>query len=77
MSIYGKQYHYAKPFNIAASALRMEEPAAPITAAKSSDRAQRSTSGSPTVVAQRNKFDVEDAALVLSNPANADGVSPL
>ena len=63
---------------MAASALRMEEPAAPITATNRYQRKiSRHVQGKRqlTVVAQGNKLDIKDAAVVLSDPTNADSVS--
>jgi len=65
-----------RPLSTAASAFRMEEPAAPMTAKHNvSGAAEHLRFTKLTVVAQGNKLDVEDAALILTDTADTDGVA--
>ena len=68
---------YIYPLRTAASAFNIDEPAAPMTANKGQYEIQRQyrVGSKLTVMAQRNKLQIKDAALILSHTSHADGVS--
>jgi len=66
------------PLSTAASAFKIEDPAAPITAKRTVSTKfldAKDGRGELTIVAESHKLDVKDTTLVLPNSANTHGIS--
>ena len=68
---------YTNPLSTAASAFRIEEPAAPMTAAAIVSKSQSWDHFALTVVAESNELEIKDPAFVLSYSADAHSVAPI